>query len=539
MNPDPAPSAARRGTEILAVAAAYFATGKLALLLAIPPGYATAIWPPAGIALVAALLLGSRALPGVFLGSFLVNLLTSFERGTTGSPLAIATAIAAGAILQAHLGAGLIRRFVGAPLELLEWKEIARFLLLGGPAGCGVGATVGVATLWFAGSIRLSELHFSWWTWWVGDVIGVVVVAPLVLIAFARPREIWRRRALPVALPLTVLLILSTSLFILVETLERSRIRAEFDLRANLIERRISRQVDDSVEVLRSLESFHAASPRLTREAFRVFAEGALRRNDGFQALSWNPRVTDAERDLFERGGPDGIDGSCRITERDAKDRLVTAPRRSEYVPVRYIEPYEENMGVVGFDVSSGIVRFEAMKQANETGTEVATRKIRLMQDHEVSHGLIVFLPVYSKLMGVGGTPEERTKFLVGYFAGVVRLEDFFSIVDRRQPIDLDVQFHSADAAGRAEELLWRSQDASGTLSEIQRSKVSHYWGRPWVVVCRATSAYVADARSWKPWGVLAVGLAAAGLVGAFLLAATGRAILAERNRIQPDASGV
>jgi hypothetical protein len=46
----------------------------------------------------------------------------------------------------------------------------------------------------------------------VGDVIGVVVVAPLVLIAFARPREIWRRRALPVALPLMLLLILATSL---------------------------------------------------------------------------------------------------------------------------------------------------------------------------------------------------------------------------------------------------------------------------------------------------------------------------------------
>ena len=41
-------------TVTIAVALAYFAVGKLALLLAIPPCYATAVWPSAGIALAAA-----------------------------------------------------------------------------------------------------------------------------------------------------------------------------------------------------------------------------------------------------------------------------------------------------------------------------------------------------------------------------------------------------------------------------------------------------------------------------------------------------
>jgi integral membrane sensor domain MASE1 len=55
------------------IATAYWAIGKLALLLAIPPGYATAVWPPAGIALAAFLVYGTRVWPGVVLGSFLVN----------------------------------------------------------------------------------------------------------------------------------------------------------------------------------------------------------------------------------------------------------------------------------------------------------------------------------------------------------------------------------------------------------------------------------------------------------------------------------
>ena len=56
------------------LAAGYFATAKLALLAAIPPGYATAVWPPSGIALAALLLLGNRVLPGVWLGAALVNI---------------------------------------------------------------------------------------------------------------------------------------------------------------------------------------------------------------------------------------------------------------------------------------------------------------------------------------------------------------------------------------------------------------------------------------------------------------------------------
>ena len=36
--------------KLAAMAAAYYAVGRLGLLLAIPPGYATAVWPASGIA---------------------------------------------------------------------------------------------------------------------------------------------------------------------------------------------------------------------------------------------------------------------------------------------------------------------------------------------------------------------------------------------------------------------------------------------------------------------------------------------------------
>src|SRR5438093_4757681 len=67
---------------IAATAAIYFVAGKLALLLAIPPGYVTAVWPAAGLALGCILFLGTRAGPGVILASFLDRFWAALDADT-------------------------------------------------------------------------------------------------------------------------------------------------------------------------------------------------------------------------------------------------------------------------------------------------------------------------------------------------------------------------------------------------------------------------------------------------------------------------
>src|ERR1700752_3818732 len=90
------------------LAAVYFVAAKLSLLLAIPPGYATAVWPPSGLALAATLLLGNRVWPGIWLGAALANY-------TVSSSLALAVAMGTGNSLEALAGAALIRHFIGVP----------------------------------------------------------------------------------------------------------------------------------------------------------------------------------------------------------------------------------------------------------------------------------------------------------------------------------------------------------------------------------------------------------------------------------------
>jgi hypothetical protein len=87
------------------IAILYAIAGKLSLLLALPPGYASAIFPPAGIAVAFVLVLGGRALPWVFLGSFALNVWVSY---VPGQPLTLAGVAAALAIvLASRLAASL------------------------------------------------------------------------------------------------------------------------------------------------------------------------------------------------------------------------------------------------------------------------------------------------------------------------------------------------------------------------------------------------------------------------------------------------
>ncbi len=175
--------AADRWVRIVILAAAYTLTGIVGLSLAVPPGYATAVWPPSGIALAAVLLWGPRVWPGIVVGSVLVNLaaaLTTANGDFTAMSVVIAFAIGAGSTAQALAGAGAIRRWVGVSQIFESGPGTLMFTGLA-TAACLIASTWGVAALSVAGIIRPDQFLDSWLTWWIGDVIGMVVFAPVFL----------------------------------------------------------------------------------------------------------------------------------------------------------------------------------------------------------------------------------------------------------------------------------------------------------------------------------------------------------------------
>lgn len=173
----------RHVRRIGALAIGYFGTGILGLLLAVPPGYASAVWPASGIALAGLLLWDSRAWPGIWLGSFLVNIWAAYN-ATQAIPeftgFAVAASIALGSTLQALVTAHLLQRWIGAGRLFTSGQATLGFAALVAVC-CAVAATWGVTTLRLAGVAGLASWFESWLTWWLGDVIGVLVLAPALL----------------------------------------------------------------------------------------------------------------------------------------------------------------------------------------------------------------------------------------------------------------------------------------------------------------------------------------------------------------------
>ncbi len=186
---------------VVLVTACYILAGKLGLRLAFANASATAVWPPTGIALVAFLLIGYRAWPGILLAAFLTNL-------TTAGGIATSASIAVGNTLEGMLGAYLVNRFAGGLCSFERARDVFKFVFFGAVLSTSVSATCGVTSLILGGLARWSDYGTIWLTWWLGDATGDLIVAPLLILWATSNIVSWNRKHLLEAGTLTLLLLL-------------------------------------------------------------------------------------------------------------------------------------------------------------------------------------------------------------------------------------------------------------------------------------------------------------------------------------------
>jgi signal transduction histidine kinase len=167
--------------QVAAVAALYILAALAGLRMDAVSGFASLVWPPTGIALAAVLLLGRRIWPGIFVGALVANLLT-------GAPSLAAAGIATGNTLEAVVGAYALSRVAGFRLSLDRLRDVLALIVLAAAVSTMISATIGVTTLYAAGLVQQSKFAETWRTWWIGDAIGALLVAPAILVWAKRPR---------------------------------------------------------------------------------------------------------------------------------------------------------------------------------------------------------------------------------------------------------------------------------------------------------------------------------------------------------------
>ncbi|MBZ4419244.1 MASE1 domain-containing protein [Myxococcus sp. RHSTA-1-4] len=181
-------------TRLVFFAAAYALSARLGGLLVFPPEHVSAMWPPSGVALAGLLLTRSREWPGLLLAAAVTG---SFALHPEWKSSPFMLAIAAGNLLEALVGATLLRRLVRFHASLDRVKDVLGLAGLSALASTALGATLGVGMLVARGHLALDGFWPAWRVFWVGDAMGVLVVAPLLLTWLAGGPARWapRRRA--------------------------------------------------------------------------------------------------------------------------------------------------------------------------------------------------------------------------------------------------------------------------------------------------------------------------------------------------------
>lgn len=430
-----APEQRPSSQKILGLALLYGGTGAISLSLTIPLGYSVPIWPPAGIALGGLLVLGSAAWPGILLGAFLIQLGLAWQGGQLAqlhlSPLPALT-VALGTTLQAVVGRALIQRSLGPSPSLSTTRDAALFLLLGGVLSTLLSASFGTGALILSDRMLIEDLERNWLSWWVGDSLGVMLVAPPILAWFSGSEHSWReRRRLLTVTSATLSLLLLAGVGTL-ESWEKERMRLTLKQRADILASDLKMTLHRELEAVRALRSHFHASILVERDEFRRFSQQFLEDLPDLVALSWNPLIPVAQREALERKAQ--AEGLPQYAVRAFPEEggltgaLAPAfpapafPAPAFHVPVFYIVPMDAHEALLGLDFASDPLRREALERARDSGLAAATAPIRLGLTPQTGRGILLFVPVYDRTASIL-TLEERRSSIQGFMVAMLRMD--------------------------------------------------------------------------------------------------------------------
>ena len=180
---------------VLIVALLYYGGASLGLRLAFEKTNASPVWPSSGIALAAVLLLGYRVWPGIAVGAFLANVVgfLAHQAASALTVVVVSLTIGVGNTVEAIAGAFLLHRLVGTRNPFYRAQDGFRFTAVALLACC-VSPSIGSTSVSLAGIAPPAVYGTIWFTWWLGDAIGMLLVTPLLLTWGDEPQVRWSVR---------------------------------------------------------------------------------------------------------------------------------------------------------------------------------------------------------------------------------------------------------------------------------------------------------------------------------------------------------
>lgn len=169
----------------------YFLAGRLGLSVPFTSANVSPVWPAAGVGMAFVFLWGIRVAPAVAMAAFFANFFSAIP---TLASVGIGLGNATGAVAAAYL----LRSLPGFQTPLSRLKDVLRLIFFGALVSTTIAAFIGVSALTLTQTRAWSGYASAWRIWWLGDAMGVLVVAPLILNGIELVRTVRSRRLIEI-----------------------------------------------------------------------------------------------------------------------------------------------------------------------------------------------------------------------------------------------------------------------------------------------------------------------------------------------------
>lgn len=404
---------------ILLLAAAYYFAALLGTLIAFSPLEVSPFWPAAGVALAGVVFGGYRLWPGVFLGFFLFKL----HSNEIPSDVFWALLNSVGPSLQAVIGAIYVRRYLlhtldGNLVSIIKVYAIAIVLcsLIAPTFGCFV------MIAHYGGEI--THLTSTWFTWWIGDCIGIILFTPFILWTSSK-YSTGESGKMPLFLP--PLILISTILVLCIywyHSDEEESIRAPLEFQSERTLDGFMESVVRATDAVNATQRYLGVEEEITASGIKAYT--AQLQEAGLKAVAWLPKIDHSQ--LGQRPMVAGfeLDENFTIKTFDEAKRLVPVETSAEYYPVVYASNNYLGGLFIGFDPSTIPAQRTIMEIAVENNTVAVSDLTNIEFFDQVIQ--LYYVPVYSdNLLAATVNGAQRRSLLKGYILGIFEPEEFLA----------------------------------------------------------------------------------------------------------------
>lgn len=483
------------------------------------PSLAIPLYAPAGLAVAGVLHYGFRIFPAVFLGNVLFLWLSGMSGFLPDLSLPTIVIDSIFAVLQCFFAWFIASRLIGVPCALDNGRAITLFLLIVAPLAPIVGLLAEVVQT-FLPHIRYDDGNYLFFLWirWVGDVLGIILYAPLILILLNCQRGglYFVQRLVRVVLPLTVLLIISYIVLYNINVIEAQINQEKFEQEATILKQNLLKRFDTQQEILVVLASFIASQPNMKAETFRLFTMPWLQRHPDTLNLTWNPLVLQNNRLAFEADlKAQFSQNDLQIVSISQNGHTFPAPRSDQYFPIKFIEPLARNQWVLGLDPYQSSTLRLTLLRAFSNHQPTFSKHLRLIQEVHAgrynSAGVGIYYPVYA----------QHTRELLGIVSSMLHLNEVLnSLVEDNYSGLFEVCLSETSPHSHSQQLGDDScQEQAKQFRDMPTSiQALQIGGQHWELYVHANQRYLDQQRYWILWLGLAIGLVAVTCAEGFIL---------------------